>query len=558
MNRRVHSTIKKTPYEAWWDVKPDLSSLRVFGSRVSVKITGKRRAKLDKHAFNGIFVGYTATDENIRYIDTLTGMVKTSHHAVFDEAWYLQPTRPPAAQLLFDMGMEVETEAETAPPSKPLSKAPWPEIVEKPLQDTPAKAKNIPLPLRMSATPVRKEQAARAAKLETEEIYSGTMLHHSIGKTKTTPPDIITEMGLDKQASFEQVYVSPTPYADAFEETIDISRWNWDVRHQAAGMRMIQVDERVFLAGMDPSTPAARIPRWRTRMRGAWIISVNGQQVNSITEVYRVVYQAVQEKKRQLSVILAHPEIKDGLSARGIPQVNVDQIHPQFTLNWDILERQRIPTAVSGGVLNYVFSKLTRGKLLKQKDWNEWQQSEWKQLDQYESQLMFGEPVHVSDTSNVFYLVWTYAVKDLDNRKKARCACDGSSRGGKVRVLDHTYANCVDHTASRLFYAIAATENLMIFGADVCNAFSEAPPPKQGFYIQPDRAFQEWWRAKGRGEIPAGTVIPVMRAMQGHPESPRLWEKWCDNMVKTLKFKPTTHEPCLYFGYLRGHKCYFK
>ena len=42
MNQRVHSAIKQTPYEAWWDVKPNLSALKVFGSRVSVKVTGKR------------------------------------------------------------------------------------------------------------------------------------------------------------------------------------------------------------------------------------------------------------------------------------------------------------------------------------------------------------------------------------------------------------------------------------------------------------------------------------------------------------------------------------
>jgi hypothetical protein len=45
MNRRVHSTIQMTPYEAWWDNKPDLSLLKVFGARVCVKVTGKRRAK---------------------------------------------------------------------------------------------------------------------------------------------------------------------------------------------------------------------------------------------------------------------------------------------------------------------------------------------------------------------------------------------------------------------------------------------------------------------------------------------------------------------------------
>ena len=41
------------------------------------------------------------------------------------------------------------------------------------------------------------------------------------------------------------------------------------------------------------------------------------------------------------------------------------------------------------------------------------------------------------------------------------------------------------------FYAIATAENLLIYGADVSNAFAEAPPPKLGFYIYPDRVFKE-------------------------------------------------------------------
>jgi hypothetical protein len=60
-----------TPYEAWYDKKPDLSlsTLKVFGSRICVKVTGKQRAKLDRHDFSGIFIGYTATDDNIQYIN---------------------------------------------------------------------------------------------------------------------------------------------------------------------------------------------------------------------------------------------------------------------------------------------------------------------------------------------------------------------------------------------------------------------------------------------------------------------------------------------------------
>jgi hypothetical protein len=106
-----------TPFEAWHGVKPDLSRLRVFGSRVCVKRTGKRRIKLDRHDFIGIFIGYTATDKNIRYIDVNSRIIKTSHHAIFDEAWYLQPRRPPFAQMLYDVGLEYVPDDIPAPPA---------------------------------------------------------------------------------------------------------------------------------------------------------------------------------------------------------------------------------------------------------------------------------------------------------------------------------------------------------------------------------------------------------------------------------------------------------
>ena len=49
----------------------------------------------------------------------------------------------------------------------------------------------------------------------------------------------------------------------------------------------------------------------------------------------------------------------------------------------------------SGDVLNMqtCVMKLTRGKLLKSKDWPESRYSEFLQLDQYDKQGMFGEPV---------------------------------------------------------------------------------------------------------------------------------------------------------------------
>ncbi len=139
---------------------------------------------------------------------------------------------------------------------------------------------------------------------------------------------------------------------------------------------------------------------------------------------------------------------------------------------------------------------LTRGKLTQQDDWPDWQHSEYLQLNQYDKQGMFGVPIPMKEEDVVFHLVWTYAIKAVDGHKKAHCVCDGSTCSGMVPVLDETYANCVNQTSSRLFYAISAAKNLLIFGVNVSNAFAEAPPPKQGFFIRPDKAFHEWWAYK--------------------------------------------------------------
>ena len=63
--------------------------------------------------------------------------------------------------------------------------------------------------------------------------------------------------------------------------------------------------------------------------------------------------------------------------------------------------------------------QFTRGRLLKQVDWMDWQDLEYLQLDQYDKQTMFGDPVAMEKDDAVFHLVWTYNIKALDGRKKA-------------------------------------------------------------------------------------------------------------------------------------------
>ena len=157
------------------------------------------------------------------------------------------------------------------------------------------------------------------------------------------------------------------------------------------------------------------------------------------------------------TLLFSNPEVNPNISNKGLPIVSQSDFyqftHDQLNNRLDLLEEglriQRTGSyniLDSGDVLNHTtrVMKLTRGKLLRQDDWDDWKQSEYLQLDQYDSQRMFGDPVAVDDDAAIFHLVWTYAIKALDQRKKARCVCDGSSRSGSVQVLDETYTNCVD------------------------------------------------------------------------------------------------------------------
>jgi hypothetical protein len=45
--------------------------------------------------------------------------------------------------------------------------------------------------------------------------------------------------------------------------------------------------------------------------------------------------------------------------------------------------------------------------------------------------------------------------------------------------------------------------------------------------------------------------------MQGHPESPRLWEKHADKILGDIGLTLTVHEPCLYLGVINNNRVLF-
>ncbi len=106
----------------------------------------------------GIILGYMASDHNIRYLDLESGIVKEIHHAVFDEAWYMQPHRPPTAQLLYNLGLEAEDGSLLEIGPEPcMTHAPYPpnpsSLVDKNKWAIPTQSLHALLPLRCTEQP---------------------------------------------------------------------------------------------------------------------------------------------------------------------------------------------------------------------------------------------------------------------------------------------------------------------------------------------------------------------------------------------------------------------
>ena len=118
-------------------------------------------------------------------------------------------------------------------------------------------------------------------------------------------------------------------------------------------------------------------------------------------------------------------------------------------------------------------------------------------------------------------------------------------------TLDHTYAAALEQTGARIFWALSSIYNYVVSGSDASNAFAKASAPKAKLFVTIDEVFRQWYEeVEKKPPIPPNYVLPVNHALQGHPESPRLWSNKIHSILTKLGYKNTTHEPCLYVKYV--------
>jgi Reverse transcriptase (RNA-dependent DNA polymerase) len=518
-NRTYHTAIDMTPYQAYTNQQPVLAKLLTFGTKLITKKAGRRKNALDPNAYDGIFLGYGATMDNLRYWDTHKQRKRIGRYHQHDELHYSNPPnkRSPAAKHLL--------ETHTGTPNDDRRTH---ELLDEP-------------------------QLIQVRKATTKRTHTTTLAsHYDMDNLLIDIQHMEITLNATEPAITETIHLTGT------HPTLGI------IAHQDQEYR-----DTVTLYHIIPGTIASKnLKRWKSQYRGAIINTIDDEQVKQVRDIARIIQTKTRQRQKSIRIQFAKPHWTE-ITNEGIPNLNFDQLnviaHHLKTIEEPETQTKRHPLEwpeitptdlLHAEINNMVISKLTRRKLIDTEEWPEFEKSEFTQLNKYHKQGMFGAPIqHPPEPHNLTVLpwVWTYLYKidpvNLDPTAKARGTCNGGKRYGKIITLSETYAACLEQPAHRIFWALTATSNYIAIGTDVANAFGEADAPANKFYMHVDEQFRNWWEHELKEPPIPNTdhIVPVLKNLQGHPEAPRQWHKYIQAiLLNDMEFKATTHEPCLY------------
>jgi hypothetical protein len=215
------------------------------------------------------------------------------------------------------------------------------------------------------------------------------------------------------------VYMSLDPFFGAFKEEINLQKWPFD-RHRTAGISVVEHHGCLYVGNMVLGSPGTKVDKWRLHVRGAWLIQVGDTTISTMADAESTFKQLYDSGAPTVTLLLSHPELHWDISHNGLLIISTalftQLTHNQLNHHWNfatvvdsLRKTSQYKVVDCGDVLNYVtrVMQLTRGKLLHQIDWKDWQALEFLQLDQYDAQKTFGPPVAVDSRDAVFNLVWS-------------------------------------------------------------------------------------------------------------------------------------------------------
>ena len=507
------STLSHSAHELSNPNKPDFSNLRTFGCRVWVRKPGKRTQKLLSNAQKGIFLGYLpSTMKNIIWYDTTTKKIKIAYHVRFDEA---------------------------------------------------------------------------NSDLSTSDLSPN--IQHLQRLQNGEPLDLQTE----NNDTHETFTISNSPFQNEINESFQVI-----CQQQNFGFTLNtdELTNRVYISTIKPNSSAATICKTHRatsrKYTGAYITKINNKHIFTKTDAEKQFKLLKQQKHNPITITLApeplqplrdrYASIQEQQSHDNLLLPNMDDNTPDYELTSDQLlaiNKIRNPDTPSDlhpdieaieYLVNSISSqfatdaenslpKLTRQKLKQLDTWQQWQDAEFKQLDQFHQLGMFGPPQQRPPSTNEkpnFLLnpMWSYRVKPSGERRSRNC-CDGSPRAAPIlHQLTETYSSCIEVPIYRLFTAITTALNYIQYGGDAQDAYAHSPAPSFPCFVRVDQAFKAWYKSRFNKDIKPHHVLPVRHALQGHPEAGLLWEQHINSILQKpdLNFKSTTHERNIYTATING------
>jgi len=198
-------------------------------------------------------------------------------------------------------------------------------------------------------------------------------------------------------------------------------------------------------------------------------------------------------------------------------------------------------------------------KLKNLKNWPDWDNAFDAQGDAHWKAGCIGVPILQPIASNgwppnVLKIHWTNSVKSNGTCKACACIDDSRCTAPWLQQFAQTYASCIEQPCMHCFFALAALHALIVIVADMSNAFQQSPLPMEQCYLQIDNAYWSWYRKHYNVDIdPTTHVIPLHKALQGHPKAGALWDHMIIGILEgELGFCLTTHECSLYQGEIDG------
>jgi hypothetical protein len=94
-------------------------------------------------------------------------------------------------------------------------------------------------------------------------------------------------------------------------------------------MRLLEKDSRLVLALINASTPVARMDRWQTHVRGAWLVSIDGTPVFTIAEAEDI-FTCLQTSTHPCILVFSHPKTSPDILNKGLPIMSKEDFL-QFT-----------------------------------------------------------------------------------------------------------------------------------------------------------------------------------------------------------------------------------